>query len=169
MPTLYLMMGYPGSGKTTTSHVIHELTGAVHLWADQMRCERFGTPTYSKQETKELYEHLNQVTDELLATGQSVIYDTNFNFYRDRQIMRQIAAKHKADVKLIWVRAPRELAHARATQNAHKQGTRILGNMPDEVFEHLAGGLQEPRAEEEVTILDGTKISAEYVRQKLEL
>jgi predicted kinase len=163
------MMGYPGSGKTTTSRIIHDLTGAIHLWADQMRCERFGTPTYTRTETKELYQHLNQVTDELLATGQSVIYDTNFNFYRDRQQMRQIAAKHGATVRLIWVRAPKELAHARATQNAHKQGTRILGNMPDEVFEHIAGGLQEPHADESVIVLDGTKITPVYVQEKLSL
>ena len=85
-PTLYLMLGYPGAGKTTTSKVIHALSGAVHLWADQIRRERFGAPTYSHEENLELYDYLNELTSELLRTGQSVIFDTNFNFYKDREI-----------------------------------------------------------------------------------
>ncbi|GAC1386977.1 MAG: hypothetical protein NVSMB37_2920 [Candidatus Saccharimonadales bacterium] len=168
MATLYLMMGYPGSGKTTTARVIHDLTAAVHLWADQMRIERCrNQPTYSIEETRALYEHLNRVTEELLATGQSVIYDTNFNFYKDRELLRQMAKKHDVDVQLIWVVAPRDLAYARATQNAHQQGTRLLGNMPDKVFNHIADGLETPLPNELPIIIDGTQVTQEYVKQQL--
>ena len=30
-PTLFMMFGYPGAGKTTTAEIINELTGAEHL------------------------------------------------------------------------------------------------------------------------------------------
>ena len=73
-PVLYLMVGYPGSGKTTAALMIHELTGAVHLWADKIRRERFGQPTYSHEENVELYNHINELTAELLRAGNSVIF-----------------------------------------------------------------------------------------------
>ena len=167
--TLYLMLGYPGSGKTTTSKVIHELTGAVHLWADRIRRERFGTPTYSHQENLELYEHLNELTAELLAAKQSVIFDTNFNFYKDRQKLREIAAQHGAQCQLIWVTTPKSVARERATANAHTQPTRILGDMPPEQFERMSRNLQPPRDDEQYIEVDGTKVTTEYIGGLLEL
>jgi predicted kinase len=169
MPTLYMMLGYPGSGKTTTAKIIHELTGATHLWADKIRREMFERPTYSHPENLKLYEHLNQEAAELLAAGNSVIFDTNFNFLRDRKHMREIAAAHKADAKLIWVKTDKEIARERAIDGAHLQTTRILGNMPDETFNRMSRNLQVPNGNEPYTEIDGTKVTPEYVKNQLGL
>lgn len=165
--TLYLMLGYPGSGKTTTAKVIHQITGATHLWADKIRRERYGEPTYSTAETRELYNHLNEVADELLATGQSVIYDTNFNFYKDRQMMRDVATMYGAKCELIWVRVDKPLAKNRATTQDHSHPTRVLGTMPDEAFYRLSGNLQEPRPDEHAIKVDGTKVTEAYIKSLL--
>ena len=75
-PKLYLFVGYPGAGKTTASKIIAQHTGATHLWADHVRGKMFERPLHSVDESHQLYERLNQRTAELLAAGQSVIYDT---------------------------------------------------------------------------------------------
>lgn len=162
-PTLYLMLGYPGAGKTTTAKIIHDLTGAVHLWADQIRNERFPNPTHSHQENLALYDYLNELTAELLATGQSVIFDTAFNFYKDRQRLRDIANQHQAQVKLIWVQAEKDLAKQRATHPQHAGDNTYPQAMPVERFNRISNDLEEPRADETYTAVDGTKITKEYI------
>lgn len=167
-PIVYLMLGYPGAGKTTAALAIHELTGAVHLWADHIRRERFNKPTYTREENLELYTHLNELTAELLSAGNSVIFDTNFNFFKDRERLRQIANEHQAKAVIIWVTTAKDVAKHRATRNAHQQNTRVLGDMPEEDFERMSGNLQTPRADEDVIEIDGTKITVDYMKEKLE-
>lgn len=165
-PILFLLVGYPGSGKTTTSKYIHELTGAEHIWADRERREMFGEPTHTQEESRELYNHLNDMTDHLLANGKSVIFDTNFNFYKDRQHLRDIAASLHAKTVVVWITTPKETAKQRAVHE------RTLRNyyeyiLPEADFERLSNHLEPPREDERPIKLDGTRISLEIVRQAL--
>lgn len=168
-PTLYLMLGYPGAGKTTAAKVIAELTGATHLWADHERRRRYGEPTYAHEENLHLYGILNEETAQLLNQGQSVIFDTGFNFYRDRERLRRIAAGCGADCVLLWVTTHREVAKERATSNAHLQDTRVLGDFSEEDFERISENMEPPRPDETYITIDGTKISPAYIAEKLKL
>lgn len=161
------MVGFPGAGKTTISKMIHELTGAVHLWADHERRKRFGAPTHSHTENLKLYGELNEVANQLLSQGKSVIYDTNFNFFKDRERLRAIAAQHGAQTIVIWIRTPKELARERATKDAHLHHTRVLGNMPLDHFERISNNLQPPREGERVIEFDGTNTTQETVAEAL--
>ncbi len=166
-PTLYLFVGFPGAGKTTVARIITEATGGVHLWADFERHVMFDTPTHSQEESRLLYGHLNRVADEMLAEGRCVIYDTNFNFRKDRDFMRNIAAKHNTDVKVIWMTTPRDIAQHRATEATEDQATRIWGNMSPADFNRLSDNLQQPDDDEAVIKLDGSNIDASTIKQQL--
>jgi predicted kinase len=167
-PTLFLMLGYPGAGKTTAAKLISSLTGAQHLWADHVRREMYHQPTYSHAENMHLYTHLNDVTRDLLADSKSVVFDTNFNFYRDRQYLKTIATNLKADTILVWVQVDKNLAKQRATDDAHMHShTRVLGRMSDEHFDRIAKRLEVPRSNETVVVIDGSKISEAYMRMML--
>ncbi len=167
--TLYLLVGYPGSGKTTVSKVLDELTDAEHIWADKERRDMFGTPTYTPAETRRLYAHLNDRAKQLLQAGTSVIFDTNFNFRGDREALRHVATSVGADTKLLWVVVDKAIAQARATSQAELQHTRVLGNMTIETFERITANLEPPTVDEFPITLDGTKITNRYVAEKIGL
>lgn len=163
------MLGYPGSGKTTASKIISKLTGATHLWADHERRLKFKNPTYGHQENIRLYDELNHKTKTLLENNTSVIFDTTFNYYKDRQHLRKIAKDCGAKTILIWVKTPEEIAKLRATKDAHKQDSRVLGNLSDETFKRLKENLEAPKKNEDYIELDGTKISEKYIEKMLDI
>lgn len=163
-----MMVGYPGAGKTTVSKIIHELTGAVHLWADHERRQMFANPTHSHEENLKLYDHLNKVAEDLLAEGKSVIFDTNFNFFKDRDHMRNIASRQDAKCRLVWLTTPKETAKQRATLESHGKETRVFGNMLEQDFERMSRNLQPPRDNEKPIKIDGTSLTKEKVQKLLE-
>lgn len=160
-------MGYPGSGKTTTAIAIKNVTGAVHLWADKIRRERYGRPSYRHSENLALYDHINKLAAELLAAGNSVVFDTNFNFYDDREKLRQIANEHGAETVVVWVQTSKTMAKERATKDSHLQDTRTLGDMEEEDFQRISNKLEEPQENEIVITVDGTMVSDEFVAERL--
>jgi predicted kinase len=161
------MVGYPGSGKTTVSKIIQGLTGARHLWADHERQQMFKDPQHTHPENIKLYDELNQRTDELLRAGTSVIFDTNFNFYKDREHLRRIAARNGARTTVIWITTPQDIARTRATEQSDGQATRVWGNMPPADFDRIARNLQPPHDDEHAIELDGSHTTAEHVADVL--
>lgn len=155
------MVGYPGSGKTTTSKIIHKKTGATHLWADRERNAMFPNPSHDHEENLKLYAELNRKAKQLLEEGKSVIFDTNFNFYKDRKKLRVVAAKAGARSVVVWLTTAKELARERATQHAldgEHGHNRVWGNMTVAQFERIAGNLQAPNEGEQPIKLDGTNL-----------
>ena len=168
-PVLYLFVGYPGAGKTTAAQLIQEKSGAVHLWADRERIKLFHEPTHSREESLQLYDQLNEAAEYLLAQGKSVIYDTNFNFYKDRQHLRMLATQHNADAVVIWLTTPRALSKQRAVEKSHGEATRLFGNMSATDFERIAGNLQPPTKYEKVIKIDGTNLDTQELLRQLGL
>ncbi len=167
-PKLYLMLGYPGAGKTTTAEVIHKLTGAVHLSSDLLRVEMFEAPKFDQPEHDELYKALDEQTEKLLGEGKSVIYDANLNRYQHRADKYEICKRTSAKPILVWVQTAKELAKQRATEptRAHLvPQNETLSQM----FDRIALIIEEPTATEPFIPTDGTQISPEYVSKILGL
>jgi predicted kinase len=168
MATLYLFVGYPGSGKTTVANYICDLTSAVHLWADRERQEMFGDPAHTLTESNTLYSYLNGKTLELLKSGKSVVFDTNFNYRKDRDHLRSIAEETGSQLLIIRMTTPVELARKRALHDAHAERNGMHETMSPETFQRIVDHF-EPLVNEPHLELDGTNVSKETIRELLGL
>lgn len=163
MSRLYLMIGYPGAGKTSVSKAIAEATGAVHVWSDVERHKMFPEPTHSTTESLQLYDHLNNFTEELLSQGKSVIFDTNFNFAADREKLREIANRQGAETVVVWVNTPAEVAKTRAVGvPMNRNGYTV--SMSEEQFNSIVSKLEPPTDNENVIKIDGTDLDVQAVK-----
>ena len=160
------MVGYPGAGKTTTSKLIAKQTGAIHLWADQERHKMFPEPTHSEDESIQLYEYLNHRASELLASGHDVVFDTNFNFYSDREKLREIAKAQNTDVKVIWLTTSVEVAHDQAVHLPQMRNGYMMG-MTEQQFNAIVSKLEPPTKDEKVIKIDRAKLDAQSLLRLL--
>ena len=161
-PTLYLFIGYPGAGKTAVSKIIAETTGAVHLWADAERHKMFAQASHSEAESLKLYDYLNARAEKLLGEGKSVVFDTNFNFYADRQKLRDIASRQGAETVILWVTVPKEVAKARAVGITDSRNG-YMNVMTEQQFESIVCKLEPPRKDEKILKIDGTKFDRQDI------
>jgi predicted kinase len=167
-PKLYLFIGAPGAGKTTTAQIIAEATGAVHLWADAERHKLFPRPSHSREESDLLYMKLNVEAEQLLKEGRSVVFDTNFNFYADRHKLEIIAKQQNAETCIVWMTTPLDIARARSV-GTHEQRNGYTMHMTDDQFNAIVAKLEPPREGENTIKIDGSKIKQEQVIELLDL
>jgi predicted kinase len=159
-PILYLMVGHPGAGKTTISRLIAKRTGAVHLWADEERHKMFDQPTHTESESIQLYEYLNHRANELLRSGHSVVFDTNFNFASDRQKLQDIAEQNDAISKVVWMTTPVAIARERAVHAPRERNGYMVG-MTQEQFDSIVSKLEPPAKNENIIKIDNTTLDSE--------
>ncbi len=167
-PKLYLFIGAPGAGKTTTATIIAKTTGATHLWADNERHKLFTHPTHSQAESSYLYEKLNADAEQLLAAGKSVVFDTNFNFYSDRQKLAEIAERYNAETIIVWMTTPLDICRERSV-GSHERRNGYAVHMTDEQFNAIVAKLEPPTDSETVIQVDGSKVDKHHVVELLGL
>lgn len=165
-PTLYLLLGLPGSGKTTAAKQLAQLTGAVHLSSDGFRLSLFDKPTFSQDEHDSLYKMLDYMCELLLKNGTSVVYDANLNRLKHRQEKYVLAKKLNADVKLFWLQVHRDMAKQRRLDTQHPLLVPTNETAHD-LFERVADIFEPPNESEPNIPLDGTKITAAYIQKHL--
>jgi len=155
-PTLIMLYGFPGSGKTYLARQLCEDLFAAHVQADRIRFELFEEPRYDAQEN-EIVDHLMRyMTDEFLAAGMSVVYDTSVTKFSQRRTLREAARKAKAVPFLIWLQIDPESSYLRAAKrDKRKADDKYAMAIDVNSFENQLAQMQNPTNVEDFIVISG--------------
>jgi predicted kinase len=161
--TLFLLLGYPGAGKSTLSKQLVKHYGFVWVNTDEIRPYMYDNTEdiRNPQNNPAVFGAIDYATEKLLSAGLSVLYDANNNKLFYRVAVERLAAKYDAETVIIWVRTPLESSRERNDNRAPDAG---YGRIPEERYNQLVRNLQEPTADEHVIEIDGLSEPDEQVR-----
>ena len=102
-PSLILLVGIPGSGKTTYAEkYIQEHPNTVHLSSDKIREELWGNED-TQGDNNEVFSLMQSRAIEALNNGQSVVYDATNITRKDRSYIIALCPKFvKIECHIIW-------------------------------------------------------------------
>ena len=124
-PTLILMAGLTGTGKSVRAKLIADRIGADIIVTDVLRKEilniapterhheGFDKGIYSEEITRKTYESALETASEKLRNGMSVIIDASYKSRTDRQRALETAANSGADFFIIECICPENIVRKR--------------------------------------------------------
>ncbi len=133
-PTLFLLGGLAGTGKSVLSRRLARALGARLASSDVIRKELAGRPLelrhpvpfgegiYGPELTTATYETLLARADEALGQGRSIVLDATFLDPHWRERARDLAQSHDAEILLIECRCPPDVVYHRLLYRAQEPG-----------------------------------------------
>lgn len=124
-PSIVLMHGVSGSGKSFVARKLASFLGAIQIRSDVERKRLSGcwpaalnltvpnSELYSQQATDQTYHRLQELTREILGYGYPVIVDAAFLSQSDRQSFVSLAEELRVSVRIVHCTAPNEVLKSR--------------------------------------------------------
>ena len=127
-PKLILLVGIPGSGKTTyAKSYIEQNTNTIHLSSDAIRKELYGDES-TQGNPAEVFSLMQTRAVEALNEGNNVIYDATNITRKDRSSIINICPKFaKIEAHIIW--APIETCIERDASRDRTVGKAVIDRM----------------------------------------
>lgn len=155
-PTLIVVYGFPGAGKTAFARQLCESIQAVHVHSDRIREELFEKPKYDKAESQVVDHLVDYMMEEFLNAGVSVIYDADITRAGQRRRLREAARKARAQYLLVWFQIDIESAFARvAGRDRRTIDDKYARGYNRTEFDGFVSKMQNPTREEDFVVLSG--------------
>lgn len=166
-PYLFLMLGFPGSGKSYFAERLAREMSALHLNSDAMRLAIFG----SRDETDRIYHSdsrpvlntytfgaMNCATKSALNNGISVVYDANNNSIQERADIAASLENNTILPVVVWVSVPKEVAIQRVISRRETENQRQLSEEDAQIYiDKIDSTIEAPIESENVIKIEGTK------------
>ena len=162
-PSLVVVCGLSGSGKSTVAAALARELGLALLSSDRIRKELAGVPLqkhvfddygsglYSAAASEATYQELLARADGSLAAGQGVIVDATCQKREVRENLQRLAAGHGVSFYLFVVEAPEEVIRERLAERV-RQGTGISDGRW-EIYLRQKGEFEPIQVNEEVAVV----------------
>jgi len=149
---IFLVIGYPGAGKSYFSRQFAEVIDAIHLSDDRIRFELFNEPAYDKNEDAVVERIRDYLLEELLKSNKSIIIDANLN-KANRKRLRESLRNTKSPFVTVWVQTDLETSFARASSRDRRQtDDKYTTSMTFETFDKIQKHFKRPERDEVVVI-----------------
>jgi predicted kinase len=140
-PTLLLLVGPPGTGKSTIARQIRAATGADIVQTDALRKALVTQPTYLPAESAWVHRVAQRLRQKL-SRGQNVIFDATNLRKAHRKVLQKLADAGGARLLSLVVWAPESVIRQRLQ---HRHEVPDLGDKSDAnwaVYQHLIASFE---------------------------
>lgn len=162
-PTIHLVCGSTGAGKTTFSMRLADETGAIRLSIDEWMTALFGPDQPAQIEFAWMIERVNRceavmwsVAADAARRGVASVIDCGFTRAEHRRKFANLAADAGLPVALHWLDVPVEERWRRVARRNAERGETFRLEVTRPMFDFVEG-LWEPPAPEEMAELNGER------------
>lgn len=150
-PNCILLMGLPGTGKSSASRYLHNWYGYTVLSGENITFTLFGDTKCQSEQYKEAYNVLYMLAKELLADGYPIVIDgTNLQYVHRKQAYDAVGP----EIKIFWIHLVTTdvIARERIGQRGEKtdNATDILSQCSQETFLSFKESFESPREDEDI-------------------
>jgi predicted kinase len=141
-PTFVLLVGLPGTGKSTLArHIARHLPVEI-VQTDAVRKALFPTPRYTPEEHQRVYETAHRIIEQLLFEQRNVVFDaTNLHESR-RRALYDIAANAQANLVVVLTVAPPEVVRRRLDRRQRQRDAEDFSDATWEVYQRMSRELE---------------------------
>jgi len=112
-PTLLVLCGLPGTGKTYFSREVTKLVPFCVFESDRVRKTLVSEPTYAASEHARVFNVCHFLIEEYLSQGQNILFDATNLTEKFRLPLREISQRQDARLVMVHITAPRATVRQR--------------------------------------------------------
>jgi len=158
-PTLVILMGLPGVGKSHCARLLCERLGAAHVASDELRSRLFIAATYADEENRAVFAAATALVDGLLADGHRVVLDATNLVARNRSAAVETARRRGVPVVFVRVTAPEVDTLYRLAARRASRADGDHSDADESIFTKMRAQTFEPPAEGYLELANGPDLA----------
>ena len=164
--SLLMMVGLPGTGKSSVVNALRPMMPHVVITTDKIRGAIRQSPVYTASEMMLVYEVCYGLIERRLRSGQRVVFDGSNMLAARREYLQKLARRCGAPVAICYVQAAQAVIHQRLRARVRRGHNKMDKSDADWAVYKWMVEAQEPLVEDHL-VVDTTDTPPEKLAQNL--